>query len=326
LELDAALKTAAELVRRGEEREDLRAATLGHRALGVALTHLARLAEGQRHLEQAIAFGSRAGTGSFVDHVYDPVITSRPYLARCLLHAGYPDQHERLITRTIDEAERSGHAPGLGFVLFQAAELDVECRDPRAARARLDRLIPLARVGSFALWQAMARAIDGWIMAEEGEHTGACAMIRDGLSTYEAQDVVLMRPFLLSMLGAALGRAGRPDQALPVVDAGIQLVEEKGETIWEPELHRLKGDILLACSGSRRPEAEASYARAIRVARGQGAKLSEVRAATGLARLRQQEGRDAEAHDVLAPIYGWFTEGFDTADLKDARALLDELG
>jgi predicted ATPase len=324
-ELQAALQTAAELLRHGEERDDLRAATMGHRQLGNTLTHLARFAEARRHLEQAAELGIRAGPTAFADHVYDPVVASRAYLARCLLHTGHPDQQERMIARTLAEAERSGHMPGLAFVLFQAAELGVERRDPRAARTNLGRLIPLAREQGFVLWLAMAGAIDGWIMAEEGEHAGACAKIQDGLATYEAQGVRLVRPFLLAMLGAALGRVGRPDEALAALDAGLALAAEKGEVIWEPELHRLKGGMLLASSSDSKAEAENSYARAIEVARGQEARLAELRAATSLARVWAEGGERRRARDLLAPVHAWFTEGFKTPDLKAATALVGAL-
>jgi predicted ATPase len=322
-DLGAAQRTAEELVRRGQARGDLRASTFGYRSMGCVLAHAASFEEARRALEKVAEVGARAGPAAFTDHVYDPVVTSRAYLARCLLHAGYPDEHERVLARALADTAASGHAPALGYVLFQAAELGVEGRDPRAARVNVEYLIPLAREHGFTLWLAMAEAIEGWVAAEKGEPVDASVKVRRGLSVYEAHGVVLMQPFLLAMLGAVLGRAGRPDEALQALETGVRLVEDKGEAIWAPELHRLRGEMLLALS--RHAEAETSYARSLDIARAQAAKLAELRAATSLARLWARQDRRQPAVDLLAPVYAWFTEGFDTPDLQEAQALLDEL-
>ena len=120
-------------------------------------------------------------------------------------------------------------------------------------------------------------------------------------------------------------RAGRPEAGQSAIAEALAFAEESGERWWEAELHRLKGELLLAQSTENRAEAEACFHRALEVAQQQSAKAFELRAATSLARLWAEQGKRAEAHDLLAPVYGWFTEGFDTADLKDAKALLDEL-
>jgi class 3 adenylate cyclase len=133
-DLGAAQRTAEELVRRGQARGDLRASTFGYRSMGCVLAHAASFEEARRALEKAAEVGARAGPAAFTDHVYDPVVTSRAYLARCLLHAGYPDEHERVLARALVDTAASGHAPALGYVLFQAAELGVEGRDPRTAQ------------------------------------------------------------------------------------------------------------------------------------------------------------------------------------------------
>ena len=134
------------------------------------------------------------------------------------------------------------------------------------------------------------------MLAEEGDPGDAAARVQRGLGVYEAQGVLLMQPFLLAMLGAVLGRAGRPDEAVQALDAGIRLVDEKGEAIWAPELHRLKGDMLLASLD----QAEASYLRSLDIARSQEARLAELRAATSLARLWAGQGERQRAVDLLA--------------------------
>ena len=241
--LDQALETATELLRQGRERDDLRAITIGHRSSGHILTHLARFGLARRHLEQASEFGARAGASAFADHVYDPVITGRTYLARCLLHSGYPDQSVATLADAVGTAERSGHLPTLGFAVFQAAELGFERRDPRAARAALDRLIPLAREQGYTLWLAMADALHGWVSAEDGEDDAACAAVRDGLHRWEALGTRLMRPYLFAVLATTQGRIGQVNEALASIEAGLAAVMEGGEAIWAPELHRLRGEI-----------------------------------------------------------------------------------
>ena len=323
--LDQGLETATELLRQGQERDDPRAITIGHRSLGYILTHLARFGRAQRHLEQASEFGARAGASAFADHVYDPVVTGRTYLARCLLHSGYLDRAADTLTDAVGTAERSGHLPTLGFAVFQAAELGFERRDPRAARAALGRLIPLARDQGYTLWLAMADALQGWASAEDGEGEAACAMVRDGLHRWEALGTRLMRPYLFAVLATTQGCIGQVGEALASIEAGLAAVMEGGEAIWAPELHRLRGEMLLR-SDRDAADAEASYARSLEIARGQDARLAELRAATSLARLWAGRGERRRAADLLLPVYSWFTEGFGTPDLRDARTLLDEPG
>jgi predicted ATPase len=168
----------------------------------------------------------------------------------------------------------------------------------------------------------MAVALDGWVKATEGDCDVGCATISEGMKEYA--QTLLMRPFLLGLLADAHIRAGRAKQALQALEEGLGLMAAKGEVLWEPELHRLSGHAWLL-QPTDRSEAEACYTRAIEVARGQRARLVELRAATSLGRLWADQGKRTQARDLLAPVYGWFTEGFDTADLKDAKGLLDEL-
>ena len=297
---------------------------IAHRTLGHILTHLARFDEARWHLEQTAAIGARAGAKTFAGHAYEPISTSRTYLARCLLHCGYPDQCSRLLDQALAEAEESTHLPTIAFVLFQAIELGYERREPQITQNALNRLVPVAREQGYAQWLAMAVALDGWVKATEGEWEAGCVEIRQGMEAWEGLGTLLMRPFLLSVLADAQVRAGRADEALHAVDDALAFIAAKGEVLWEPELHRLRGDAwLLRRTG--RSEAEACYTRAIEVARGQGARLVELRAATSLARLWADQGKRPQARDLLAPVYGWFTEGFDAFDLKEAGALLHEL-
>jgi predicted ATPase len=292
--------------------------------LGHALTHVARFDEARWHLEQTAIIGAQAGAETFAGHAYDPVITSRTCLARCLLHCGHADQSSQLLDRALAEAERSAHLPTIAYVLLQAIRFGYEGRQPQVTQSALKRLVPLAREKGYFQWLAMAVALDGWVKVIEGEHENGCAKIREGTEAWAKLGNLLMRPFLLSLLADAHIRAGRAEEALQAVQDGLALVAAKGEVLWEPELHRLRGDAWLL-QPTCRSEAEACYARAIEVARGQGARLVELRAATGLARLWGDHGKRPQARDLLAPVYAWFNEGFATFDLQKAKVLLDEL-
>ena len=131
--------------------------------------------------------------------------------------------------------------------------------------------------------------------------------------------------YFLALLGEAYLHAGRHDHSLSTIDQALGFIRESGECWWEAEVYRLRGEVLLAQRTGNRTDAEESFQQAIRVARKQTARSLELRAATSLARLWAEDGRRGEGHDLLAPVYGWFTEGFDTADIKDAKALLEEL-
>jgi predicted ATPase len=163
--------------------------------------------------------------------------------------------------------------------------------------------------------------VDGWALSASGESEKGLAQIRAGLDAF---GLGASQHVLLALQADAQLATDKPEAALASVAAGLKAVEKMGAAPLEAELHRLRGEALLAGAGTV-SEAEAAIEKGIDVARRQNAKSWELRGAMSLARLRRQQGRRAEARDLLAPIYGWFTEGFDTADLKEAKALLDEL-
>jgi predicted ATPase len=162
-------------------------------------------------------------------------------------------------------------------------------------------------------------------VANDGATEAGIAQLRSGLAAKQAMGVQLHTPGFLGLLAGLYIGIKSSGEALKLLDEALALVDRLDERWFEAELHRLKGEALLGCSPERAAEAEACYHQALAVARDQGARLWELRAATSLARLWRDQGKRAEARVLLAPVYGWFTEGFDTADLKDTKALLDEL-
>ena len=171
----------------------------------------------------------------------------------------------------------------------------------------------------------MSVILRGWALAEEGQREDGIARMRQGLADLRATGAGLWRSSFLALLAEAHGRAGRPEEGLRALDEALTTAAKNDERAHEAELHRLRGELLLAAGPANGQKAEACLHRALEVARDQKAKSLELRAATSLARLRCNRGQRTDAHDVLALIHGWFTEGFDTADLEDATTLLEEL-
>jgi predicted ATPase len=167
--------------------------------------------------------------------------------------------------------------------------------------------------------------MEGWARAEQGQGEEGMTQIRQGLTATRAAGAGIVRPYFLALLSEAYRKAGQTEEGLRVVAEALSEGDETGQRYYEAELHRLQGELLLAQAGNNRTVAEACFHQGISIARSQQAKSLELRAATSLARLWQQQGKREEARQVLAAVYNWFTEGFDTADLKDAKALLDEL-
>src|SRR5262249_13745163 len=158
-----------------------------------------------------------------------------------------------------------------------------------------------------------------------GQAQEGIAQLHQSMSVLRANSAEIGRPYWLALLAVAHGMVGEPEAGLAVLTEALTLMDTTGERVWEPELYRLKGELLLQQHADHQDEAEHCFHQAIVIAQHQQAKSWELRAATSLARLWQQQGKRQEAHDLLASVYHWFTEGFDTADLQDAKALLDEL-
>jgi predicted ATPase len=166
--------------------------------------------------------------------------------------------------------------------------------------------------------------LQGWALSEQGQREGI-ALIREGLAAYQATGAGSFRPYHLALLAGGYRSAGQADEALSAVAEALAWADKNDERFYEAELHRFKGELLLKQDQSNTAEAQRCFQWAIAIARKQSAKSFELRATTSLARLLRKQGRRDEARTMLADIYNWFTEGFDTADLKDAKALLDQL-
>jgi predicted ATPase len=234
---------------------------------------------------------------------------------------GYPDRALDELREAVRAAETLGHPPTLASTLDWAAFVHILRREPSAVADYAERALRICEEQRIAQWRAVALCANGWALTASGESGTGLAQIEQGLESYGLGGSLHL---LLPLQAAALLASDKPVAALASVAAGLKAVEKMGGAPLEAELHRLRGEALLAGAGTL-GEAEAAIEQGIGVARRQNAKSWELRGATSLARLRRQQGRPQEAAALLAPILGWFTEGFDTADLKAAKALLDEL-
>jgi len=167
----------------------------------------------------------------------------------------------------------------------------------------------------------------GWALAQQGQTKEGIEQITQGLRAYRATGAEINRSYFLALLAETYGTMEQPEAGLTVLTEALTVMDKTGERWYESDIHRLRGELILkqGTPDALQAEAESCFHQALDIARNQQAKSFELRAATSLARLWQQQGKRREAHDLLAPVYGWFTEGFDTADLQEAKALLDEL-
>jgi predicted ATPase len=182
----------------------------------------------------------------------------------------------------------------------------------------------------FTLWLAQNAILQGWVLTEQGQQAAGIAQIRRGLAAWQITGAELGRPYFLALLAEAYGRTGQREEGPTMVAEALALVDQTREHMWEAELYRLKGTLTLQSKvqdlrSKVEEEAEGYFLKAIEIAQHQQAKSLELRAATSLAHLWQRQGKHHEAHSMLSEVYNWFTEGFDTKDLQEAKGLLQEL-
>jgi predicted ATPase len=319
----AAQDLGAETLRAAEREGDAAGLVVGHRAVGIGALWRGELVEARGHLERELALYDPERHRSLASvYAYDPRLAGLAGLAFALFQLGYPEQAVARCREAVDDAARLSHPAGLAYALSHACMLDQIRRDLPQLGQRTAELVALSTEHGFALWQAAGVVFDGWTLAEGGRATEGIARIEDGLDAYRATGAGLFVPYFLALLGTTHGAAGQVVDGQSLLAEALDTGRASGERWFEAELHRLKGELSLA--GRDRATAEACFLGAIAFARERAAKLWELRAATNLARLWREQGRRAEAFDLLAPIYAWFTEGFDSPDLKEARSLLDE--
>jgi predicted ATPase len=260
----------------------------------------------------------------------DPAMAVLPFYSLDLFVLGYPDRALQRIREALTLARELAHANSLAFASFATAWVHAYRREPDEAREHAEAVIGLATEQGIPFFLALGTIVRGWALGAQGDGEAGIAGIRQGLAAFRASGAGESQTYWLALLAEAYGKGGQVEEGLTVLTEVLNLVDKTGERFCEAELYRLKGTLTLQ-SEVRGPkseverEAEECFQKAIEIARRQQAKSLELRAATSLARLWQQQGKKEEAHQLLSEIYNWFTEGFDTKDLKEAKALLEEL-
>jgi predicted ATPase len=297
-----------------------------HRALGATLFLLGAVASAYTNFAQGIAlYDPQQHRASVFLHGQDSGVLCRSQAAWALWSLGYPAQGLARSQEAVTLAQHSGHPFSLGFAWCWAGVFHQWRREVRAVQERAEAACRLAMDQGFPAWLAQGAILRGWALAQHGQAQEGIAQIAQGLRAFRATGAEIERSYFLALLAEAHGTLGQPAEGLTVLTEALAVVDKTGERWYEAELHRLKGALLLQRSLDNQAEAEACFQQAISIAQSQQAKSWELRTATSLARLWQQQDKRQEAHDLLAPVYHWFTEGFDTADLQDAKALLEAL-
>ncbi|TYO61724.1 AAA family ATPase [Bradyrhizobium hipponense] len=323
-ELEAALEIATELLEAAERQDDATGRLIGHYLVAIVLQHQGQLSLASEHWSRALGFydPERHQELAFAYGIdfYASILT---YLSWVWLALGFPDR------AATSHREMMARVKQLPHVFAVATNLGMGCaylllrRDVEELRPHAEATFSVCTEQRFPFWLAAAILSRGWIMTREGRLIDGITMVRKGIDLYQSTGAEIELPLIRSALLEPLVAMGETTEALTVVDDTLAVLERNGDRWLEAEMLRIKGAALLSIHDAQ--QAEACLQRAVTVARNQGAKLWELRAAVALGRLWRDQGRHGDAHDLLAPVYGWFTEGFETPDLQAARDLLDEL-
>jgi len=301
-------------------------AVIAHYALGTTSMWLGALPAARQHLEEGIARYTPDQRRAPVFRMgQDPGVACRAIAAQTLWLLGYPAQALARIHDALALAHALSHPYSLAYAQCLAAMGSQFRRAVLAVHEHAEAAVALATEQGFPLLAALGTILRGWALAMQGQGEAGLALVHQGIAAWRATGAVLNVPYLCTLLAELSAHLGHPEDGLQALAEAYTLVEQHEERYWEAEVCRLRGVLLLRQPGTPQAEAEACFQQALDVARRQQAKSLELRTAMSLAHLWQQQGKRAAARDLLAPIYGWFTEGFDTADLQEAKALLEEL-
>jgi predicted ATPase len=294
--------------------------------LGVTLYFQGELAPARTYLDQALTLRSSQSDSALRLARREPsgALVPQTYAAFTLWMLGYPEQALTRLHEMLTLAQDLSHPFSLVRALYYATTLHLLRREWAAAQARAEAAMALLTEQGIGQYVGFLTFQRGQALAAQGQYAEGLAQMRQGLATKQAEGE-FGRPGELARMAEAYGRSGQSEAGLPLLDEALAWLDKHGEDFTAAEVYRIQGELLLLQAVPDALQAEACFQQALTVARRQQAKSWELRAAMSLSRLWQQQGKRGDARELLAPVYGWFTEGFDTADLQDARALLEEL-
>jgi predicted ATPase len=324
-----AVDLARQCLRLAEKANQPALLLAAHHALGVSLSALADFEPALEHLEQTIKLYDPAQHATLAFQFgQDFGVVARSHGAIDLWYLGYPERALKMSDDALEQARRLAHSFSLAAALVQRAWLHWLARDVRATRERAEEALRLAGEGDFGYWRPIATVLRGWALAQGHEVSEGITQMHEGVAAYRATGSGVLRPAFLGALAEACARGGKPQEGLDALREACAVSADSGERWWEPELYRLEGELVLGLAGTAPPaaavrsQAEACFQRAIEIAHEQKAKLLELRALVSLSRLGAPASQYAIAGRSLRDLYGWFTEGFDSADLIGAARLL----
>ena len=298
-----------------------------HHALWTTLFSGGELVAARTHLEQGMQLydPQRHQTHAALYSGHDPGVCCRMQAAPSLWFLGYPDQAVASMQAALTLARQLAHPLSLAHALYWAAVLHHLRREAPLTQARAEAVMTIATEQELPGPLARAMPLRGWALAASGHGEEGITQMQKGLASSRTRGAARERPYHLALLAEASAQVGQTAEGLEALAEALATLANSTGRWWEAELHRLRGALLLQRSVAQPEKAEACFHQALDIARRQQAKSWELRAAMSLARVWQQQGRRPEARELLAPVYDWFTEGFDTADLQEAKALLAEL-
>ncbi len=323
---DALRELAAQYVALAEKEGTAVPLMIGHRLLAVSFLFTGDVAESPIHFDQAIALYDTDKHRSLAARFgYDPRAAALVFRSLALWILGYPASAVADSDRALSDAREAGQVAALMYVLGFISPLNPLTGNYAAAAAQDQELLTLAEAKGASFWVAFATTFQGCVLASTGKAADAVQLITSGLASLLATGTTFWLPFYLPFLAKAYAQLGKSDDALRCIAEAMQSVQTTKETMFEAEVYRMAGEIEQMSLEPDAARVEGYFNGALAVARKQQAKSWELRAAMSMARLWRDQGKRQQAYDLLAPVYGWFTEGFDTLDLKEAKALLEEL-
>ena len=324
---DAVRELAAQFLALAEKQGATVPLMIGHRLMGISLLCTGDIAEGRAHFDQAIALYDPAEHRPLATRFGQDVgVAILSYRSLALWLLGYPEAALADADHALKDAREIGQAATLMYALAIASLTHILCGNYATANAQVDELVALADEKGALFWKAFGMMSQGCVLALTGKASDAVQMITSGITACRSTGATLWMPLYLSYLARAYAELGQFDDAWRCIGEAMTAVETTKERWCEAEVHRIAGEIALMSPEPDAAKAEAYFERALAVAREQQAKSWELRAAMSMARLWRDQGKRDEARDLLAPVYGWFTEGFDTLDLKEAKALARRVG
>ena len=324
-DLPATRELADQLWQLARSAQDSALLSVAHRAMATTFHFQGEFVLAQEHEAQGIAlYDPQQHSSLALLYGEHPAVVCQCFAAHDLWYLGYPDRALVSIQDALTLAQQLAHPFMLVHTLDFAAWLHLYRRDGQRTREQAEADIALATEHKIAFFLAHGTIFRGWALVEQGRRTEGIAQMRQGLAAYRATGAECERPYLLALLAAAYGKVEQPKEGLLVLEEALAEVR-KGWRCCEAELYRLKGELLLEVSAENKAEAEACFHQALDIARRQQTRSLELRATMSLSRLWQFQGKRAEAHALLLAIYGWFGEGFETGDLREAKLLLEAL-